>query len=176
MVPGLFASVTRQTILWSLDCLEGRFDFDLYDGGPLRLTLFLGGFLDRFARLERFLFFNNKFLFRFLGFRECRFGRLDTMAFSPTGQSLRTRMVLLGWCYYSSNGSVYKAIVTTLQVGSRFGGRKGGFESKNLEGSSFNPSTPWVFVFKIVLLCKILELNVTCSMLLGPPLNPLEPP
>ena len=82
MVPGLFASVTRQTILWSLDCLEGRFDFDLYDGGPLRLTLFLGGFLDRFARLERFLFFNNKLLFRF---RECRFGFLDTVYFGPLG-------------------------------------------------------------------------------------------
>ena len=51
-------------------------------------------------------------------------------------------MVLLDRCYYSSNGSVYKAIVTTLPTGSRFGQRKGGFKSKNLEGSSFNRSTP----------------------------------
>ena len=62
-------------------------------------------------------------------------------------------MVLLDGCYYSSNGSVYKAIVTTLPTGSRFGQRKGGFGSKNLEGLSFNRSTPWVFVFKIVLRC-----------------------
>ena len=104
MVPGLFASVTRQTILWSLDCLEGRFDFDLYDGGPLRLTLFLGGFLDRFARLERFLFFKNKFLFRFLGFRECRFGRLDTMPALPQANHSGQ-----GWCYLAG--------VTTLVTG-----------------------------------------------------------
>ena len=64
------------------DCLDGRLAWLLYDGGPLRLTLFLGGFLDRFTRFNLLRLRTIRFLFRRLGLRECRFGLLATMVFS----------------------------------------------------------------------------------------------
>ena len=78
-------------------------------------------------------------------------------------------MVLLGGLAIvatSSNMPFHKAIVTTLQTKRRFVVRKGGFGSKNLDQSSFNRSTPWVLLFRIVLLSKFSELDVTCSGLL----------
>ena len=100
---GLFASVTLQTILSLFDCLDGRFDCDLYDLGPLFLTFFLGGFLDRFARFDRLRLRAISFLFRFLGFLECRLGCLDTIGFLSHRPSTQDKDGVTGWvgdcCY-----------------------------------------------------------------------------